>query len=122
MAIKISLQSTIIPVEIGDLKFEVNIDDKNNKKNLELGEKMRAEIDKIENLEGEKAEKAEKATLKVIKESFDGLLGAGAFDQIYGLLPSVTLMADVFLELMIGVQEETAKKFKNDKFNKYLDE
>jgi len=121
MAIKIEIQSTIIPVEIGGVTYEVDMSDDATKVHEEalasmadLGEK----IDKLE-VDGKK-EEANEAGVQILKTSYDDLLGEGAFDAIYKLSPSIILMMDYFLQITLGVSEEMTKRQLAEKKLKYL--
>jgi len=120
MAIKINLESTKIPVEIGDLKFEFDASDKNRKylekKAKEIGKKEErlTSLD-FEKLTDEESEKAEMEANDLIKESFNYILGEGAFEKIYEQTPSIIFLTDYLVQLINGIENVMNEKTKNTK-------
>ena len=96
MAIKIELQSTIIPVEIGAFKFEVNMTDEKEKAfkaQLDDFLKQASELDETK-LEDETKLK------ELLKQMYDDLLGEGSFDKMYNSAPNIGILSGVFIQLV----------------------
>lgn len=122
MAIKIQTQRTSIPVEIGELEFEFKTTDEN----IAAFRKKAEEISKdLQNIEpsGTDDEILEQ-TKDVLRQGYDLILGDGAFDQIYEQTPSVMNLANYFMQLSDGINEELGNmgltETQHDKVQKYL--
>jgi len=120
MAIKIDIKKTIIPVEIGELEFEFDLGDKNMKEVEKKAKEMEVKATKFENLTDEESEVAEAEAQSFIKESFDYLLGAEAFEKIYEQTPNISFLADYFLQLVEGIGNEVNNRTKHTKRHQYL--
>lgn len=108
MAIKIQTKDTDIPVEIGELKFTFDGSDESVVEFRKWASEKRKELAAIED-KARKEENEEKAMAEMkelLKVIFDKMLGKNAFDQIYELSPSITIMANYFQQLSIGIGEE----------------
>jgi len=105
MAIKVSLESTVVPVELGDLKFEIDVADEKYEK---IVKDFNGFLEKIGELDEGKAEDV--AQLKVIVEDiYDQLLGEGAYEQIYAKMPNIAFVAGV----LVNVVAQLAKEIEN---------
>jgi len=120
MAIKIDIKKTIIPVEFGDLVFEFDLGDKNMKDVEKKAKEMEEKAKKYEDLSDEENEVAETEAQTFIKESFDYLLGDGAFEKIYEQTPNISFLADYFLQLVEGIGNEVSNRTKHTKRHQYL--
>ncbi|MCL1924211.1 MAG: hypothetical protein FWF50_01345 [Defluviitaleaceae bacterium] len=114
MALKINLESTVIPIEIGDLKFEINVTDENYSVFNQVFSKFLEDIESLS--------EAETEDLELIKEKqklvYDALLGEGAFEKIYAISPSVIVTTGVLTKVIEHLEAEVsnrldAKKGKN---------
>ena len=79
MAIKIELQSTIIPIEIGAFKFEVDMTDEKEKA-------FKGKLDDFLKEAGELDEEKPEDEIKLkemLTEVYDDLLGEGSFEKLY---------------------------------------
>ena len=89
MAIKVNLESTVIPVEIGDLKFQIDVTDEKYESFIKNFNEF---LEKIETLDEEKSEDI--ARLKeFVKEIYDELLGVGAYKKTYEKMPNISFVA-----------------------------
>ncbi|MCM2675548.1 hypothetical protein [Alkalicoccobacillus plakortidis] len=119
MAIKIDLKRPIIEVEINGLQFEYDYSDSNLKKELEVGENA---LKKVAELDDQNGFDDAKDTLR---EAYDVYLGAGSFDQIYTLNPSIIELGVGYVSLRTGLMEELEKRgefkgLKQSKSQKYI--
>jgi len=106
MAIKISLESTVIPVQIGDLKFEIDVSDE---KYEEIVSNFNGFLEKISELDEEKAEDV--VQLKdIVKEIYDQLLGEGAYEKIYAKMSNVSFVVGVLVNLVTQLTGEMEKR------------
>lgn len=96
MAIKINLESTKIPVEIGDLKFEIDVDDKLYDNFVRKFNSFLNEIEKMKSDENQ--------TLDFVKNSlknlYDNLLGLGTYEKIYSQMPNTAFMTKTLFALI----------------------
>jgi len=103
MAIKFNLRSSIIPIEIGDFKFEVDLSDKNRNA---LADKFDSLSKQIENIsKNDQTTEAEKEIeiSGALKIAYDELLEEGAYDKLYGYTQSVYILSEFYEELALGV-------------------
>ncbi len=125
--VKITIEKNTVPVTIGALDFEYTVTDKNVlsfEKIATESEKTLVQVlhdfqeDKIDEPEMVKKANAELSVL------FDLLLGEGAYKKIYEQTPSVLTNAEIFMELIVGIREESDKleKQKNKKRKAKMDE
>lgn len=96
MAIKINLNTTVIPVEIGTHKFEVNMTDE---KELAFQETL-GEFSKKAQTLGEYGEKDVEKLRGMVLEMIDELLGEGSFDLLYRDVPNVGILLGVLVEVI----------------------
>lgn len=114
MTIIIQTKSTSIPVEIGKLKFELDLsDDKLN----DLVTKHDAIAKKIEEVKT----KDLVAAKLVLKECFEFLLVEGSFEQIYEQTPSVIQCLDILFALVNATNEEI-KQLRSNEFKEITSE
>jgi len=106
MAIKIQLEELIIPVTIGELKFEVDTSDTSIKTLRKKAFQMEAKIKEIEKIAETSEEEAEKEVELYLQDSFDALLGEGAFEKIYKQTPALKSLAKYFIKLIEGLEKE----------------
>jgi len=106
MAMKINIQSTVIPVEIGDLKFEIDVTDENYERLTQIFNTFLLEMENLNDAESE--------DLDLLKERekvvYDALLGEGAFEKIYSLSPSIAVMTGILTQLVEYLEEEMMKR------------
>lgn len=106
MAIKLNLNTTVIPVEIGGLKFEINMTD----------EKEKVFQDKINDflkqaqLMRESDSEDEEALRGMVEAMFDDFLEQGAFEKLYALSPNTGILLGVFMDLVAALGEETRNR------------
>ena len=106
MAIKISIESIKIPVEIGDLKFEIDVTDEKYESFINH---FNVFLTKIEALD--EANSEEMANLKVlIKEVYDELLGVGAYEKTYAVMPNMSFIASALANIVMQLVEEMDKR------------
>ena len=106
MAIKIDLESTKIPVEIGDLKFEINVADDKYEAFLQSFEKFISEAKDIdeENIEVNVRLK------ELLQKTYDELLGKGAFKKVYAKIPNISFVTGVLTNLFEHLVLEIEKR------------
>jgi len=96
MAIKLSLDSTVIPVEIGEFQFEIDMTDAKEKA---FQVKLNDFVQMAKELNEDKTEDEE--TLRsMIEEVLDELLGDGAFEKLYAYTSNIGILLGVFMELV----------------------
>jgi len=102
MAIKVNLESIKIPVEIGDLKYEIDVTDDKYEgfiKNFNIF------LSKIEKLDENDAENV--VLLKtMVKAVYDELLGLSAFDEVYAKMPNIAFVSNVLINVVTQLMEE----------------
>lgn len=102
MAIKIQTRSTVIPVEIDDLKFGFDTKDENLERLRKAGQQLIEQGNKLNDDDEEGAK-------QLVFSSFDLMLGEGAGQKIYDKVGSVVACLDVLLQLKDGLEEELSK-------------
>ena len=106
MAIKINLESTVIPVEIGDLKFEIDVTDEKYERYIQA---FNTFLDDVSALDETAAE--DLALLKAKQtQVYDVLLGAGAFESVYQLAPSVVITTGILTQVVEQLEKEMMKR------------
>ena len=101
MAIKISLESTKIPVEIGDLKFEIDVTDEKYEAFIQ---NFNAFLSKMESLDEEKSEDI--ALLKtMVSKVYEELLGTGSYEQIYAKMPNIAFVASTLVNIVTQLMQ-----------------
>ena len=96
MAIKIDLQSTVIPIEIGEFKFEVDMTDEKEKA---FKAKLDNFLKQAADLDEQKPEDEEKLK-ELLNEIYDSLLGEGSFDKLYSSASNLGILSGVFVQLV----------------------
>lgn len=96
MAIKLNLKKSIIPVEIGDFKFEVDLSDEKANAFEEAIIKFLKGIKELSN-----EAKNESKLGDLLEDAFDELLGEGAFEKLYGYAKRLDSLAELFNELIL---------------------
>ena len=120
--IKINTKSHIIPVEIGDLKFQVEATDENliQYRNALLGIK-----EELENVQDEDMESMQIVKDAILK-AFDVILGNGAGRKIYEKVGSTIICIDILYQLKNGIEKEFGERgmsfAQQDKAQQYLQE
>lgn len=123
MSIKIKTKQTFIPIEIGDeltLKFDLSDEAMLNlKKKVTDVQKSFAEVD-----ENDSDEEAIEKVKNIIRAAFDEIFGEGTFDKVYAISPSTLIVAEYFMQIAQGLQEEMRDRgfitSPQDKVEKYL--
>lgn len=123
MAIKIQTKQTFIPIEIGDeltLKFDLSDEAMLNlEKKVTDVQKSFAEVD-----EKDSDEEAIEKVKNIIRAAFDEIFGEGTFDKVYAISPSTLIVAEYFMQIAQGLQEEMRDRgfitSPQDKVEKYL--
>ena len=101
MAIKINLESVKIPVEIGDLKYEIDVTD----------EKYETFVGKFDEFLGKAAalykEKTEDVTefKTMLSDIYEALLGEGSFDEIYEQMPNISFVSSTFVKIVTQLMQ-----------------
>jgi len=106
MAIKLNLNTTIIPVEIGEFKFEINMTDEKEKS---FQAKLSDFLKQAEKLDEAKTEDEEKLRT-MIAELYDELLGNGAFKKLYAHTPNAGILLGVFMQLVTEFTKEARSR------------
>ena len=113
MAIKINLQSTKIPVEIGDLKFEINMNDEGYEKFIT---KFRVFVDDMASLAEEKIE--DFANIRIQQEKLlDEILGVGAFSAIYEKVSCTTTMTGIIAQIATEIENTILARLDGEEVN-----
>lgn len=104
MAIKIQTEKPVIPIEIGELKFEFPIDD-------EAIKKVRVDAPKLQkkyaNIKPENDEHEEKLKKELMQEGFKLFLNdENAFDKIFAQTPSTVICLKYFMQISEGIAQE----------------
>lgn len=110
--VNIQVNKNTIPVTIGELEFEYSLTDKN----VVSFEKLAASSEQalvgvlkdFEDKNIDEAEMVDKANAE-LTVLFDLFLGEGAYQKIYEQTPSVVTNAEIFMELIVGIREESDK-------------
>lgn len=96
MTIKLNLKQSLIPVQIGELKFQVDLSDTHSK-NLET--KLTNFLREVNQLDlNDTSEEKFKTLLHSI---LNELLGDGAFEKLYEYTKRTDLLAELLEELVI---------------------
>lgn len=103
MAIRIQTEKPVIPIELGDLKFEFDVSDESVKKFREDATKVQKELT---NITVEDEDKALELTKGVLKRGYDLILGEGAFEKVYNLSPSVLITMKYLEQIVEGIAAE----------------
>ena len=106
MAIKVNLESTIIPVEIGDLKFEIDVADE---KYETLVNNFNDFLEKVEALDEENPEDISQLKA-IVKDIYDEMLGENAYEQIYTKMPNISFVTGVLVNIVTQLAEEVDKR------------
>ena len=112
MAIKIELKSTIIPVEIGELKFQIDVSDVNMEVLESKVSSFLKEVDVFtKDLNDgstpiKQLEEASEELVEQFEEVYGELLGADSFKKIYEKMPCMVFMAQTFIQIMSQVKSE----------------
>lgn len=123
------------PILLKSNKIEIPFQDDNGNVVLTLWfdkgdeplKRIEKEFDKIkkteETMKGEEFETIDAALEKgkeSIKQAADSLFGAGSFEKLYELNPSIYVVADYVYQIAIGIKEELESETLNDVEQKYL--
>ena len=101
MALKLELKSTIIPIEIGDFKFEVDMTDTKRKA---IEEKLILFTTEAANLDENNPE--DEAKLKeLLAVMYDELLGLGAFNKLYAHTESLEILSNILAHAVVGIKQ-----------------
>jgi len=98
MALKLNLKKSIFPVEIGEFKFEVDLSDD---KTDAFEEKVTTFLTGINQLTD--APDNETKFAELLQNVFDGLLGAGAYNQLYNYAKRNDILAELLEELVLAL-------------------
>ena len=98
MALKLNLKKSLFPVEIGEFKFEVDLSDD---KTTEFEEKVTTFLTEITDLQATPENEAKFAEL--LQTVFDGLLGTGAYEQLYNYAKRTDILAELLEELVLAL-------------------
>ncbi|WP_339283169.1 hypothetical protein [Oceanobacillus sp. FSL K6-3682] len=104
MAIKIQTEKPLIPVEIGDLKFEFPVDDESIKKVRVDAPKLQK---KYADIKPENDAHEEQLKKELMKEGFKLFLNdENAFDKIFEQTPSTVMCLKYFIKISEGITQE----------------
>ena len=106
MAIKVNLESTIIPVEVGNLRFTIDINDEKYEQFIQEFNQFLTEVQKLDE---EKVEDMAKMK-SMMKDIYTSLLGAGSFGAVYEQVPNIALVASTFVQIVMALKDEMDKK------------
>ena len=101
MALKLELKSTIIPIEIGEFKFELDMTDTKRKvieENLMLFTKEATNLD-------ESNPKDEDKLKELLQDMYDELLGTGAFNELYAHTESIEILSNILVHAVVGIKQ-----------------
>ena len=101
MALKLELKSTMIPIEIGDFKFEVDMTDSKRK---EIEKKLLSFTTEVAKLDEENLEDEVKLK-ELLQVIYDELLGLGAFKKLYAHTESLEILSNVLTHIIIGIKQ-----------------
>ena len=102
MAIKINLESTKIPVEIDDLKFEIDVTDKKYEGFIQ---KFNRFLGEIERLDEENTEDVNKIKT-LVEEIYEELLGTNSYKLIYAKMPNIAFVSSVLINVVTQLIKE----------------
>lgn len=102
MVLKISTKKGKLPIEIGELTFHYDITDEGQAKLLKGSKKFEKKIKAL----GESDLSNLDVVKELLEETFDFLLGEGAFEKIYNQSPSTIECMDIAYELMMSLAAE----------------
>ena len=114
MAIKISLNSTKIPVEIGDLKFEVEMNDEGYERFINI---FNVFVKEMAALGAEEVEDFPSIRDRQ-KKLLDSLLGEGAFDQLYTKISCTMTLTRVIGQIAASIEAEMIKRLEIEQTKK----
>ena len=120
--IKIETKRKVIPIEIGSNTFEFDMSDNSVIKLKESLSKVVAKIEKIDIAKDLPEKEKLQLTKQAQRESFDFILGKGAYDKVYKEVGSVLSMSDILLELEELLPAEIEAQNSSEKIKKYLGE
>ena len=98
MALKLTLKKSIFPIEIGEFKFEVDLSDD---KTEAFEEKVTTFLTGITQLVETPDNQSEFSEL--LQNVFDGILGNGAYDQLYNYAKRDDILAELLEELVLAL-------------------
>ena len=101
MTIKVNLESTLIPVEIGEMTFQIDVADDKYSAFLQ---KFNQFLKKAEAFDETKKEEVTKIKTAV-KNCYNALLGESAFDNIYEQMPNLIFMIHTLKQIMVALSE-----------------
>ena len=96
MAIKINLESTKIPVEIGNLKFEIDVEDRKHDTFIRTFNSFLTDINQLDENNVDDSLKLK----KMITEVYEELLGIGSFDKVYNKVPNISIVAGILMQVV----------------------
>jgi hypothetical protein len=104
----------VVPIDFGDFQFEFSTSDDNIQRLLKVSEDLTKNVDLTQDIDFDEAK-------KLLKKSWNGLFGKGAFEKVYAFSGESTISTASFLiQTIEGILDE-AQKFQNQEtFAKYL--
>jgi hypothetical protein len=120
--IKIDAKRKFIPVEIGTNKFEFDLSDNAVLKLKSTLNKVVERIERINISDDLPEEKRLELTKQAQRESFDYLLGKGAYDKVYKEVCNISAMTDILIELEEQLPAEIEAATQSEKLKKYIGE
>lgn len=106
MALKLELKSTIIPVEIANFKFEIDMTDTKRKAVEDKFILFTSEVAKLN-----EEESTGEAKLKdLLKDMYEALLGTEAFDKLYQHTESLDILSNALIHLVIGIKQSLQER------------
>jgi len=114
MAIKINVRSTLIPVEIGELKYEVDITDQKYRAFSERFKYVQKELLKLVTAIEDQEKKGEEINedelfeklQQLVSTAYHELLGSQAFEQVYQQTPRLIEVTGYLVKLVAAIEQE----------------
>ena len=98
MALKLNLKKSIFPIEIGEFEFEVDLSDDKSKAFEEKVTTFLTGINQLDEVPENETKFAE-----LLQNVFDGLLGNGAYEQLYNYAQRNDILAELLEELVLAL-------------------
>ena len=106
MALKLELNSTIIPIEIGEFKFDMDMTDT---KRRMMEEKFILFTEEVAGMMENNPEDEAKAK-EILEMMYDELLGVGTFSKLYAHTESLEILSNVLVHLIAGIKHSLQER------------
>ena len=109
---KLTLERSVVELEIADMKFEVSL---NDKELLEFQNKYKQVAKEMKEIQKNRAEDEDPIQIyadinKSLNAIYDSLLGEGAYEKLYAYNGSVSALAELLLDISEAVNNEISNK------------